>query len=99
MDKRKKFFLDQHGCAKNQTDAEIIVSFLEKEGFCYVQNPDEADFILINSCGFIQSAKKVLITQRNMTEPEAHRYLQKMSMDAGRSLAETARMVLLFAVR
>ncbi len=47
----------------------------------------------------IQSAKKVLITQRNMTEPEAHRYLQKMSMDAGRSLAETARMVLLFAVR
>ena len=44
-------------------------------------------------------AKKVLITQRNMTEPEAHRYLQKMSMDAGRSLAETARMVLLFAVR
>ena len=46
----------------------------------------------------IQSAKKVLIAQRNMTEPEAHRYLQKMSMDAGRSLAETARMVLLFAV-
>lgn len=47
----------------------------------------------------IQSAKKVLITQRNMTESEAHRYLQKMSMDAGRSLTETARMVLLFAVR
>ena len=47
----------------------------------------------------IQSAKKVLITQRNMTENEAHRYLQKMSMDAGRSLTETARMVLLFAVR
>ena len=37
--------------------------------------------------------------RNNMTEPEAHRYLQKMSMDAGRSLAETARMVLLFAVR
>ena len=52
------FYIDLHGCAKNQTDAEIIVSFLEKEGFCYVQNPDEAAFILINSCGFIQSAKK-----------------------------------------
>lgn len=52
------FYIDLHGCAKNQTDAEIIVSFLEKEGFCYVQNPESAAFILINSCGFIQSAKK-----------------------------------------
>ena len=52
-----------------------------------------------NSSRDIQSAKQVLIAQRHMTEPEAHRYLQKMSMDAGRSLAETARMVLLFAVR
>lgn len=51
-----------------------------------------------NSSRDIQSAKQVLITQRHMTESEAHRYLQKMSMDAGRSLAETARMVLLFAV-
>ena len=52
------FYIDLHGCAKNQTDAEIIVSFLEKEGFCYIQSPENADFILINSCGFIQSAKK-----------------------------------------
>jgi len=52
------FYIDLHGCAKNQTDAEIIVSFLEKEGFCYTQSPEKADFILINSCGFIQSAKK-----------------------------------------
>ena len=52
------FYIDLHGCAKNQTDAEIIVSFLEKAGFSYVQNPESAGFILINSCGFIQSAKK-----------------------------------------
>ena len=52
------FYIDLHGCAKNQTDAEIIVSFLEKAGFSYVQNPENAAFILINSCGFIQSAKK-----------------------------------------
>lgn len=52
------FYIDLHGCAKNQTDAEIIVSFLEKEGFLYTQSPEKADFILINSCGFIQSAKK-----------------------------------------
>ena len=53
-----KFFIDQHGCAKNQTDGELLCSFLEKSGFKYTENPEQADFIIINSCGFIQSAKK-----------------------------------------
>lgn len=52
------FFIDQHGCAKNQVDAEIIVSKLKDDGFNLVDNADDADFIIINSCGFIESAKK-----------------------------------------
>lgn len=52
------FFIDQHGCAKNQTDGELLSSYLEKAGFKYTQSPEKADFIIINSCGFIQSAKK-----------------------------------------
>ena len=52
------FFIDQHGCAKNQTDGELLCSYLEKAGFKYTENPQKADFIIINSCGFIQSAKK-----------------------------------------
>lgn len=55
---RIKFFIDQHGCAKNQTDAELIAGFLVKKGLEHTLNPDEADYILINSCGFINSAKK-----------------------------------------
>lgn len=54
----KSFFIDQHGCAKNQTDGELLCSFLEKAGFKYTENPEKADFIIINSCGFIESAKK-----------------------------------------
>ena len=53
-----KFFIDQHGCAKNQTDGELIIGYLTKNGFEFTTNPDEADFIIINSCGFIESAKK-----------------------------------------
>ncbi len=53
-----KFFIDQHGCAKNQTDGELIAGFLIKKGFDLTLNAEEADFILVNSCGFIQSAKK-----------------------------------------
>ena len=53
-----KFFIDQHGCAKNQTDGELIAGYLQKNGFEFTQNADDADFILVNSCGFINSAKK-----------------------------------------
>ena len=53
-----KFFLDQRGCAKNQVDGELIISNLLKEGWEQAESADEADLIIINSCGFIESAKK-----------------------------------------
>ena len=52
------FFIDQHGCAKNQTDGELLCAYLEKAGFKFTENPQKASFIIINSCGFIESAKK-----------------------------------------
>lgn len=42
----------------------------------------------------IASAKQLLMTRNNMTEEEAHRYLQKHSMDNGINLVETAQMLL-----
>lgn len=58
MAKAKTFFLDQHGCAKNQVDGEIIITRLVNLGFVQVSNADDADLIIVNSCGFIESAKK-----------------------------------------
>lgn len=43
---------------------------------------------------FIDRAKAVLMERNNMTESEAHRYIQKSSMDNGTNLVETARMIL-----
>lgn len=42
----------------------------------------------------IQKAKEVLMARNNMTEEEAHRYIQKSSMDSATGLAETAQMIL-----
>ncbi len=42
----------------------------------------------------IESAKLRLMEQKRMTEEEAHRYLQKHSMDTGINIVETAQMVL-----
>lgn len=52
------FFLDQHGCAKNQIDGELILTRLLKKGMKRVDSPEEADLIIVNSCGFIESAKR-----------------------------------------
>ena len=42
----------------------------------------------------IRKAKELLMARINMTEEEAHRYLQKNSMDSGTNIVETAEMVL-----
>lgn len=57
MSDSKKFFLDQHGCAKNQVDGELIMNRLVNLGFTQTFDASEADVIFINSCGFIESAK------------------------------------------
>ena len=43
----------------------------------------------------VRNAKQLLMERNGMTEPEAFRYLQKTSMDTGRSMVESAQMVLL----
>ena len=52
------FYLDQHGCAKNQIDGELIFSQLVEKGLKPVDSPEKADLIIVNSCGFIESAKQ-----------------------------------------
>ena len=42
----------------------------------------------------IERAKSLLMERNHMTEEEAHRYLQKCSMDSGNSIIETAQMVI-----
>lgn len=54
----RRFYLDRHGCAKNQVDGELIISYLEKRGYTYTEDAETAELIIINSCGFIESAKK-----------------------------------------
>lgn len=45
----------------------------------------------------IAGAKSVLMERNNMSETEAHRYIQKCSMDSGTSMVETAQMVMSLA--
>ena len=46
------------GCAKNQTDAEIMLGLLAERGYEIVNDPKEAEAIIVNTCGFITPAKQ-----------------------------------------
>ena len=49
------------GCPKNQVDGEIILSKLKNAGFDIVSNIEDSDVMIINTCGFIESAKQEAI--------------------------------------
>ena len=49
------------GCSKNLVDTEMMIGLFKKNGFEIVNNPQVADIILINTCGFIESAKEEAI--------------------------------------
>lgn len=46
------------GCAKNSVDSEVIMGLLEQEGYVLTNNENEADILIVNTCGFISSAKE-----------------------------------------
>lgn len=46
------------GCAKNLVDSEVMLGYLEKAGYTFVAKPQEADVVIVNTCGFIRPAKE-----------------------------------------
>lgn len=46
------------GCDKNTVDSEMMLGLMNEKGFEYTDIDEEADVMIINTCGFIQSAKE-----------------------------------------
>jgi ribosomal protein S12 methylthiotransferase len=46
------------GCAKNTVDSEVMMGRLAGASFTLVQDPAEAEIVVVNTCGFIEAAKK-----------------------------------------
>ena len=49
------------GCAKNLVDSERMLALIKEAGYTLSTNPAEADIAIVNTCGFIQSAKEEAI--------------------------------------
>lgn len=62
------------GCSKNLVDTEIAIGIFKNKKYNIVNNPKEADIIVINTCGFIESAKEEAInTILEMAEYKKHK--------------------------
>ena len=54
----KKYVLESLGCSKNLVDAEEMVYILNENGYEMTDDIDDADVAIVNTCGFIESAKE-----------------------------------------
>lgn len=57
------FHLISLGCAKNLVDSEVMLGSLTGRGWELIDNPEDADLLIVNTCGFIQSAVEEAISE------------------------------------
>ena len=58
MGQRQKFNIISLGCARNLVDSEVMAGVLHQNDYELVPEPETADIVLINTCGFIAAAKE-----------------------------------------
>ena len=59
----KKVYIISLGCSKNLVDSEVMLGLLEKDGYTVTEGPENANLLLVNTCGFIGSAVKEAIDE------------------------------------
>ncbi|WP_204164421.1 30S ribosomal protein S12 methylthiotransferase RimO [Nocardioides daejeonensis] len=84
------------GCARNEVDSEELAGRLAADGFRLVDDPEDADTVVVNTCGFVESAKKdsvdTLLEAADLKEsgrPQAVVAVGCMAERYGKDLAES----------
>ena len=55
---RQKISIVSLGCARNLVDSEVMAGLLQQSEYVMVQQPADADVVIVNTCGFIDAAKE-----------------------------------------
>ncbi len=58
MDFKGKYAFVSLGCPKNTVDSERMMGLLKLDGYELIADPKQSDFVIINTCGFIEQARK-----------------------------------------
>jgi ribosomal protein S12 methylthiotransferase len=90
--KHNTFFLLSLGCAKNTVDSTSMALLMEQAGYQVVEKPNQAQVLIVNTCGFIQAARDEAIAElRNL----ARRKKRGQLLIAAGCLTDRYRMELL----
>ncbi|MFA5498409.1 MAG: 30S ribosomal protein S12 methylthiotransferase RimO [Candidatus Cloacimonadia bacterium] len=54
----KLYYVESLGCPRNEVDSELFAGITEQTGYVHTEDPNKADLIIINTCGFIKEAKE-----------------------------------------
>lgn len=77
--KKYKIGMISLGCPKNQVDSEIMLAKLDEAGHTITDDPYNADCVIINTCGFIDDAKKEAIDNiLEMADLKKDGYIKKI---------------------
>ncbi len=58
VDYKGKYAFVSLGCPKNTVDSERMMGLLKLDGYQLVPDPEDSDFVVVNTCGFIEQARK-----------------------------------------
>ncbi len=71
--KDKSYYLVSLGCAKNTVDSVSMATLLEEAGYSQVDKPNQAGVMIVNTCGFINSARQEsLLELRGLAARKKH---------------------------
>lgn len=78
-DPSKKVHFVSLGCPKNLVDTEIMLGSLMRDGYQVVEQPEDADTVIVNTCGFIEASKQESLDKIiEMAEMKKNGKLQKV---------------------
>ncbi|NDH46472.1 MAG: 30S ribosomal protein S12 methylthiotransferase RimO, partial [Acidimicrobiia bacterium] len=55
---QQRFYIETLGCPKNQVDSDKLIGTLLADGMVAVQSAEEADLVVVNTCAFIDEARR-----------------------------------------
>lgn len=58
INRNNKFHFTSLGCARNLVDSEVMIGILLKAGYEVTPDPKEADYLVVNTCGFLESSRQ-----------------------------------------
>ena len=63
QDKKRSLFIKSYGCQMNEYDSERMIEILEKHNYSHVDEPRQADLIILNTCHIREKAAEKIYSE------------------------------------